>query len=37
MWFGAIKGQRPDAWDGAGAILCLLGAATILVSQPARS
>jgi len=30
-WMWAVEGVRPDAWDGAGAALCLLGAAVILL------
>ncbi|WP_370736516.1 YnfA family protein [Tropicibacter naphthalenivorans] len=29
-WLWAVEGQRPDVWDGAGAALCLIGAAVIL-------
>lgn len=29
-WMWAVEGSRPDAWDGAGAALCLAGAAVIL-------
>lgn len=30
VWLWAIEGQRPDTWDLAGALLCVLGAAIIL-------
>jgi small multidrug resistance family-3 protein len=30
IWGWAMEGQRPDAWDGAGAALCLAGMAVIL-------
>ncbi|OQP83903.1 hypothetical protein BTR14_21425 [Rhizobium rhizosphaerae] len=30
LWLWAAEGQRPDGWDGAGAVLCLAGAAVIL-------
>lgn len=29
-WLWAVEGRRPDAWDIAGAAVCLLGAAIIL-------
>jgi small multidrug resistance family-3 protein len=29
-WLWAVEGVRPDRWDMAGAMLCLLGAAVIL-------
>lgn len=29
-WMWAVEGSRPDPWDGAGAALCLAGAAVIL-------
>ena len=29
-WMWAAEGSRPDPWDGAGAALCLAGAAVIL-------
>ena len=31
-WMWAIEGHRPDRWDAAGAALCLLGAAVILLA-----
>lgn len=30
LWLWRIEGQRPDPWDIAGAVLCLVGAALIL-------
>jgi small multidrug resistance family-3 protein len=29
-WLWAVEGQRPDAWDVTGAVVCLAGAAIIL-------
>ena len=29
-WLWAVEGRRPDAWDLAGGLLCLAGAAVIL-------
>ncbi len=29
-WLWAVEGTRPDRWDVAGAMLCLIGAAVIL-------
>ncbi len=29
-WLWAVEGTRPDRWDVAGAVLCLIGAAVIL-------
>lgn len=34
-WLWVIEGQRPDAWDLTGAILCLLGAGVILLAPRA--
>jgi small multidrug resistance family-3 protein len=34
-WLWAVEGLRPDRWDAAGAALCLLGAATILLGPRA--
>jgi small multidrug resistance family-3 protein len=31
LWLWAIEGSRPDRWDIAGAMLCLVGAAVILL------
>lgn len=31
IWLWAIKGQQPDSWNLTGAILCLVGAAIILL------
>lgn len=30
VWLWAMEGVRPDRWDIAGAMLCLIGAAVIL-------
>jgi len=30
-WLWAVEGTRPDRWDAAGAVLCLAGAALILL------
>jgi len=30
LWLWIVEGIRPDAWDIAGALICLLGAAVIL-------
>ncbi len=30
LWLWAVEGQRPDRWDVAGSVICLLGAAIIL-------
>lgn len=32
FWMWGAEGQRPDAWDLAGAVLCLMGAAVILAA-----
>ncbi|USI74502.1 YnfA family protein [Sphingomonas morindae] len=32
-WLWLADGVRPDRWDGAGAALCLAGAATILLAH----
>ena len=29
-WLWAVEGAKPDRWDAAGAIICLIGAAVIL-------
>ena len=31
-WMWLAEGQRPDRWDGAGAVICLIGAAVILLA-----
>ena len=31
VWLWVVEGQRPDRWDMAGAIICLIGAAVILL------
>lgn len=30
-WLWAVEGQRPDQWDGLGALICLVGAGIILL------
>ncbi len=30
LWLWVVEGMRPDRWDAAGAVVCLLGAAVIL-------
>ncbi len=30
LWLWVVEGMRPDRWDTAGAVVCLLGAAVIL-------
>jgi small multidrug resistance family-3 protein len=35
VWLWAIEGQRPDIWDLTGALLCVLGAAIILLAPRA--
>jgi small multidrug resistance family-3 protein len=37
VWMWMIEGQRPDRFDLAGAALCLLGAAIILLSPRSLS
>jgi small multidrug resistance family-3 protein len=37
LWLWVVEGERPDAWDGIGAVLCLLGATIIVVSHTAGS
>ncbi len=32
VWLWAVEKQRPDAWDLSGAVLCLIGAALILLA-----
>jgi small multidrug resistance family-3 protein len=34
-WLWAIEGQRPDTWDTTGALLCIFGAAIILLAPRA--
>lgn len=31
VWLWAVEGHRPDRWDLVGAILCLIGAAVIVL------
>jgi len=37
VWLWAVEGQAPDRWDLAGAVLCVLGAAVILLGPHART
>jgi len=30
LWLWIVEGLRPDRWDAAGAVLCVVGAGTIL-------
>lgn len=32
MWLWMVEGMRPDRWDMGGALLCLIGAAMILLT-----
>jgi len=32
FWLWSVEGVRPDRWDIAGAVLCLVGAAVILLA-----
>ena len=32
LWLWAVEGLRPDRWDLTGALVCLLGAAIILLA-----
>ena len=36
-WLWAVEGQRPDRWDGLGALLSLGGAAVILLAHLRRA
>jgi len=36
MWLWAVEGQPPDRWDLAGAGVCVLGAAIILLAPHSR-
>ena len=31
LWLWVVEGQRPDRWDVLGSVICLLGAAIILL------
>jgi|TARA_R100000501_G_scaffold7881_2_gene16410 small multidrug resistance family-3 protein len=31
LWLWGVEGVRPDRWDVAGAVLCLIGASVILL------
>jgi small multidrug resistance family-3 protein len=35
FWLWAIEGVRPDRWDAAGSVVCLAGAAIILLGPRA--
>ena len=35
-WLWAVEGVRPDRWDAAGASLCLVGAAVIMLGPRAH-
>lgn len=35
LWLWLIEGHRPDRWDAAGVLLCLIGSAVILL--PSRT
>jgi len=35
LWLWLVEQQRPDAWDLAGAAICLVGAAVILLAPRA--
>jgi small multidrug resistance family-3 protein len=35
LWLWSIEGVRPDRWDIAGSIVCLIGAAVILLGPRA--
>jgi len=32
-WLWRVEGVRPDRWDAIGAVICLVGAATILLGR----
>ena len=34
-WLWAVESVRPDRWDGIGAVICLVGAAVILLGPRA--
>ena len=34
-WMWAVEGARPDRWDAIGAVICLVGAAVILLAPRA--
>jgi small multidrug resistance family-3 protein len=36
-WLWAIEGQVPDRWDLVGAVVCVLGAAIILLAPHPRT
>ncbi len=36
IWLWAVEGVRPDRWDYAGAVLCLIGSAVILMGPRIR-
>lgn len=31
LWLWVVEGQRPDRWDVVGSVICLIGAAIILL------
>jgi small multidrug resistance family-3 protein len=31
LWLWVVEGQRPDRWDVVGSVICLVGAAVILL------
>jgi small multidrug resistance family-3 protein len=35
-WLWAVEGQAPDRWDVTGALVCVLGAAIILLAHHSR-
>jgi small multidrug resistance family-3 protein len=35
LWLWAVEHQRPDHWDIVGALICLVGAAVIILPQRA--
>ncbi len=35
VWLWAVEGIRPDRWDAIGAVICLVGAAVILLAPRA--
>lgn len=36
-WLWAIEGQRPDRWDLIGAVICIVGAAIIVLAPRASA
>ena len=37
VWLWTVEGVRPDRWDVAGAVVCRLGAATVLLAPRGTS